>query len=79
MAEPKPHRILAVLAQNVLDRRHQLGLTQDALAARAGTYRAHISKVERKELDITLSTAVRLAEALGVTVGTLLSERRARN
>ena len=52
----------------IIRRRHELGLTQKALAKRAGTHQSRISKIENAEYDIQFSTLVDIAEALGVRV-----------
>jgi transcriptional regulator with XRE-family HTH domain len=52
-------------------RRHR-GLTQAALAARAGIPQPAVSEAEMGKRDVGLRTIVRLAAALGITPGTLL-------
>jgi transcriptional regulator with XRE-family HTH domain len=52
----------------VIQRRHELGLTQEELARRAGTHQSRISRIENAEYDIQLSTLTDIAEALGVRV-----------
>lgn len=58
----KPYYDLVV---ELIKRRGQLGLTQEELAARAGTHQARISKIESGELDFRFSTLVSIANALG--------------
>jgi transcriptional regulator with XRE-family HTH domain len=45
-----------------------MGLSQEELAHRAGLHRTYVGAVERGERNITLMSAQRLAEALGVTL-----------
>jgi DNA-binding XRE family transcriptional regulator len=48
------------------------GLTQTALAKRAGMNRTHLSRLERSRLTPTLLTLTRLAKTLQVTPRSLL-------
>jgi transcriptional regulator with XRE-family HTH domain len=52
--------------------RRRRGLTQEALAAKAGLSRTYLARLETARQDPTLSTLVKLAKALGVPVTTLL-------
>lgn len=54
--------------------REQAGLSQEALAHRAGLHRAEIGFLERGERDFGLSVLWPLAEALGVPVMALFAE-----
>jgi DNA-binding XRE family transcriptional regulator len=48
------------------DRRKELKLTQQELADRTGTKRAYISRIEKGETDMQLSSFIRIAHALGL-------------
>lgn len=50
------------------------GLTQEQLADRAGLHRTYISLIERNERSPTLTTLVRLCEALGVDFAAFLRD-----
>lgn len=50
------------------DRRKQLNITQKELAERIGKERSYISKIEKGETDMQLSSFLRIATALGLTV-----------
>jgi DNA-binding XRE family transcriptional regulator len=56
------------LAQLVRARRRELGLTQEALAGVTGLDRALLSLLERGERRMSLETALRLAQALGMDI-----------
>ncbi|MCH4148090.1 MAG: helix-turn-helix transcriptional regulator [Prevotella sp.] len=49
------------------DRRKELKMTQNQLAASTGMARSYIAKVERGETDIQLSSFLRIADALQMT------------
>lgn len=50
------------------DRRKAIGMTQKQLADSIGRERAYISKIEKGETDMQLSSFLRIASALGITV-----------
>lgn len=71
--QPLPPRILAII-----ERRKELGLTQEELAKRAGFSVSLMAKIERGAVDPrSLSTAnlVGLAKVLGLPLSVLLDER----
>ena len=49
------------------------GLTQEGLALDAGTERSHISALERAEKGPSLGTILRLAQALGIPAGEVIT------
>lgn len=53
-------------------RREARGVTQAALARRAGLSRMHMIRIERDEISPTLDTLEKVAKALRVTVRNLL-------
>jgi transcriptional regulator with XRE-family HTH domain len=64
-----------VFGGNLRRLRERAGLSQEALATRAGgLHRTEISLLERGEREPRLSTVVLLAQALGVKVATLLRD-----
>jgi transcriptional regulator with XRE-family HTH domain len=52
--------------------RTQRGLSQEALAEKAGLSRTYVARLETARQDPTLSTLEKLAKALGVKVTKLL-------
>ncbi|MEM5345201.1 helix-turn-helix transcriptional regulator [Paraburkholderia azotifigens] len=80
--------LLPHMAENINDRRVQLrtristnikilrgrlGMSQEALADRAGLHRTHISQLERGTLNLGLDTLIVVAAALGVEEVELLA------
>jgi transcriptional regulator with XRE-family HTH domain len=61
-----------VLAYNVRRIRHEVGLSQEALADLAGLHRTYVSSVERGERNVGVANVFRLADALGVDPRELL-------
>jgi transcriptional regulator with XRE-family HTH domain len=53
------------LAKNVRGYREKLGLSQESLAERANMHWTFISGVERCKYNVSLSSLVRIAKALG--------------
>ncbi|MET9433107.1 XRE family transcriptional regulator [Streptomyces sp. NPDC006551] len=60
------------LARNLKRWRHERGFTLDALAARAGVSRGMIIQIEQARTNPSVGTTVKLADALGVSITTLL-------
>lgn len=66
--------VTQVFAENIKRLRREQGISQEALADKAGLHRTYIGAVERGERNITLLNANRIAEALGVTLSECLKE-----
>jgi transcriptional regulator with XRE-family HTH domain len=60
------------LARNLKRRRAERGFTLDALAARAGVSRGMIIQIEQARTNPSVGTTVKLADALGISITTLL-------
>lgn len=65
---------LAVLAQNIRAARKTANLTQDEAAHAAGMQPAVYSRIERGEVDPRLSSLVKIAVGLGVTVADVVRD-----
>ena len=52
--------------------RTKRGLTQEALAQRAGVHRVYVAQIEAQTKVPSIATLEKLAKALGVKVGRLL-------
>ena len=62
------------LGRQILDLRLQRGWTQRELAQRAGTRQANISRLENGQLNPSVDTLQRVADALGVQLAVSLCE-----
>ncbi len=67
-----------LIAANLRRLRARRGLSQEALADRAGIHRTYLGSVERAERNISIDNVCRLAWALGIDVRELLTVRRRR-
>ncbi|WP_255208798.1 helix-turn-helix domain-containing protein [Paraburkholderia youngii] len=63
----------ARISTNIKVFRGKLGMSQEALADRAGLHRTHISQLERGTLNLGLDTLIVVAAALGVDEVELLA------
>ncbi|MFB6614918.1 helix-turn-helix domain-containing protein [Streptomyces sp. NPDC085524] len=64
------------LARNLKRWRGERGFTLDALAARSGVSRGMIIQIEQARTNPSVGTTVKLADALGVSISTLLDHGR---
>ena len=53
------------IAQELRDTRHQLHLTQETVAERAGTKKSNISRMESGKYNPSLDFLVKVAESMG--------------
>lgn len=68
------HTARTTFACNLRRTREALGLSQEALAARAGVHRTYVGAVERHEVNISIDNMERLAAALGSNLPDLLRD-----
>ncbi len=60
------------IGKKIKQLRIEAGLTQEAFADRAEIHRSHIGEIERGEVDIALSSLMKVSQALGVTISKLI-------
>lgn len=70
--------LIQVVADNVRQRRLQLGWSQEHLADLAGLHRAYVGAIERAQKNVTLSTLARIGAALQVQPAVLLHPSESR-
>jgi transcriptional regulator with XRE-family HTH domain len=63
-----------MLGETLKTARHQAGLTQEELAARAKLSREYVRKLERGQQSPTVDTLFRLCAILGVKASAILSK-----
>ena len=71
-AAPVPEDIQVVFGRNLRAARSAQGLTQQELGDRAGFKNQYVSRVEDGQINLTINTMKRLAEALGQDMRALL-------
>lgn len=64
-----------LVAQNIIDHRKRLGVSQENLARYAGISRSHLGKIENARYSASLDTLEKISRALGVK-GAVLFEPR---
>jgi transcriptional regulator with XRE-family HTH domain len=67
------------IAENIVSRRKEMGLTQVELSHKAEIPQGMISEIERGKVNITISTLEKLANALDVEVSELIRESNIKN
>jgi transcriptional regulator with XRE-family HTH domain len=65
---------LEKFGETVRQERLRLGLSQEALASKAGVHRTYIGMIERAEKNITLENISKVAKALGLSISQLTKE-----
>ena len=70
--ELPPELIARGLGKLIQDERLRWGMSQEALALRAGMDRSHYAKLERGERSISLVHLFRIGEALGCSCAALV-------
>jgi len=65
--------ILIKFGEKVREERTKLGLSQEALASRAGVHRTYVGMIERAEKNITLKNIEKIARALKIPLDKLMN------
>lgn len=65
--------VRSMLGNEIRKAREVAGISQEALAFRAGVHRTYVSLLERNKKSPTLDTLFRLCDALGIKASTLLA------
>lgn len=68
-------RLTTYTANAVRHRREMLELSQEELAELCGMHRTYVGSIERGERNITLSTLLKLSEALNCEIFELIPRR----
>ncbi|MEV7523775.1 cupin domain-containing protein [Streptomyces sp. NPDC091371] len=69
-------KLTQTLGRNLKRWRGERGFTLDSLAARSGVSRGMIIQIEQARTNPSVGTTVKLADALGVSISTLLDQDR---
>ncbi len=78
MVQQNDRLMMAAVASTVRGLRHDRGLSADQLATRAGVSKGALVALENATANPNLATLVRIADALGVPVSTLVEQSSAR-
>lgn len=70
---PRPDDLTSNVVATIAHLRHKAGLTLEDLADRAGLHRTSLGLVERGERGLTIESAAKIAEALDLSLGSLIS------
>jgi transcriptional regulator with XRE-family HTH domain len=73
MGSTAPTTVLLAFGRAVRNLRSARGLSQEALAERAGIHRTYVGDVERGERNVSLINIERLATALAVSLSALMA------
>jgi len=70
---------MTTVGQRVKQRRRELGLSQDALAQRAGISKSFLSDLETGKRSLGAETLLDLARAMGLSLDYLMTGKESRN
>ena len=70
--DPSLAQLLSVIGSRVREARKDLGLSQTEVARSAGLDRAYLSSIEHGKQNVTVAALLRLANALGTGIDSLL-------
>ncbi len=64
-------KLLKEFGKKVREERRKLGLSQEALAEKAGVHRTYVGMIERGEKNITIANIHKISKALKVKISKL--------
>lgn len=70
------NNIRKILGNRIRELRNSVGITQEKLGEKAGLSYKFIGEIERGQVNVSLDSLAKIAEALMVKVGDLFSEER---
>lgn len=76
MPKPPVSDAAGIFGERVRERRHKLGLSQEALAEGTSLHWSFIGRIERGQSNLTLANIVKLAEALEIDPAKLVAGLR---
>jgi transcriptional regulator with XRE-family HTH domain len=76
---PKDQSIVTLFASALKQLRQESGLNQSKLSDIANIERKHIHRLEKGEVDPTIATVYKLADAIGIGVITIIERMEDRN
>ena len=74
MAKDTAAQISAEIVRLLTEERKRLGLSQNALAAKAGVNQSLVSAIEKEPWNPTVSTLLRIAKALKIDLGEIITK-----
>jgi len=66
--------IISIIASNIKRYRLEKGLSQEALADKAGLHRTYISLLERKKKNVSIKILEKIANALEINIDSLIKQ-----
>ena len=72
----RAERLISLTSHEVRHRREMMGISQESLAEMCGLHRTYIGAIERGERNMTLSTLLKLADALDCELSELIPTRK---
>lgn len=76
MAKDITPEICAEIVRLLTEERKRQGLSQNALAAKAGVNQSMVSGLEKNPWNPTIGSLLRIADGLGTDLGTIISRAR---
>lgn len=68
-------KLLDIIGKNLRNERKIVGLSQQALAEKAGISYKYLGEIERGQVSLSVEILMKISEALDVEAGKLLSEQ----